>query len=93
MESNWRWNRELFGMGGKIFETFFVGEQLDFLAVLNPPLLLPSGVATHIAICPRTTGGRRVVFGRLLTGNFIPIQSTVIGNHDPWYLNYPVDPD
>ncbi len=94
MESNWRYNPVLVGVEppGANFPSFTNGP-IQYVGVLNPPIVFGGGTATHLAVYHRATGGRHVNFFRLLATLPVFIQGTVIGNTQKWWLTYPVLPD
>lgn len=96
MESNWRFYRELIGMGGPIFG--LPGEQgivLRFAARLNPPLNTGSGLMTWLLVGPRQADGiQRWYMGNLDTlGFFVFGLSGVKPNAERFPFGWTVDPD
>lgn len=66
MESNWRWDREVYAPGGFMGYNpdWFADPQLRFFAKLIPPLPVIGGVTmTHIGVGPRVAGGQRYWLG------------------------------
>lgn len=99
MASSWRDNREKFGAGGYYAGLLEGDRALRFLAVLNPPVVVPFlGTMTHIGVGRRTIAQQRYYLGILTTvgvgGTFIWQASNVKapGLTFP-FADFPVLPD
>lgn len=99
MESNWRYNRELFGMGGTNLGLPGDNRPLKFLAELITPVNLGGGlIATHIAAKLSTVFGTQYTLGRLIpVGSsgfyqWLSADSRPPGERFPFPL-FPVHPD
>lgn len=93
MESNWRFNVEAIGLGGKLHGVPFPGDFVLFAQELNPPVLRGSGLCTWVLTMRRAVPITYVVWGTLLSGyfNFKEFQS--MGTWTQIWKDYPVFPD
>lgn len=67
---------------------------VQYVGVLNPPIVFPPVTCTHIAIGYPSSTGRTVAFFRMfpnVASPFGPILN--IGNHAKWWVTWPVLPD
>jgi hypothetical protein len=94
LESNWRYNREVFGIGGEpLLIPLWSVDPVQFACELVTPVSLPGGVCTHIIFGVDRPTGRQVALGHLLMG-YLQLTFRTIRSHgfkpgDVW----PVLPD
>jgi len=73
LESDWRYNRELFGQGGLLDTPFSSSwEVLDYVAELDPPVVMSGGLKTHLFAFPPSGTTRIWGGGRLITPVGVP---------------------
>lgn len=96
MESDWRWNVELFGQGGN--RPYFMtapGLIPRFIARLNPSVTIGGETFDWIQVFYRVLNATPVSFCRLLTssGMLQPIVGFNVTWPFKWWTIWPVDPD
>lgn len=92
MESSWRLNRELIGLGGRVIHMFpGMNGTVQFAAELDPPVVISGFACTWLIVYERDSGPvRSWVFGTLEpVGYFRPFLrigrlATLKFNDSPW---------
>jgi hypothetical protein len=68
LESEWRFNVDKLGWGGPPSPEVDPWKgQIEFVAVLNPPVNIGGILFTHLFTFPPSGGTRRMCFGRVIT--------------------------
>lgn len=93
MESDWRINRELIGLGGRVEVPGFVAGTVLYAQELDPPVDPGSGLCTWVLTMNRRVGATFVIWGVLLDGYFHPLQQDLHPAGYQVWKHYTVLPD